>query len=91
MTSAAEAPVQTEMRDGVGIVALNRPDKFNCLSSVVMAGLDEALAMFEGDRKVRAVLLLARGKNFCTGAPEHHSKCKRTQNNAAAPIDRPPN
>ncbi|MEW6089801.1 enoyl-CoA hydratase/isomerase family protein [Parvibaculum sp.] len=68
MTSAAEAPVQTEMRDGVGIVALNRPDKFNCLSSVVMAGLDEALAMFEGDRKVRAVLLLARGKNFCTGA-----------------------
>ena len=68
MTSATEAPVQTGIQDGIGIVALNRPDRFNCLSSAVMAGLDEALARFEGDRKVRAVLLLARGKHFCTGA-----------------------
>ena len=68
MSGTAEIPVQTEIRDGVGIVTLNRPDKFNCLSSAVMAGLDEALAMLEEDRKVRAVLLLARGKHFCTGA-----------------------
>ena len=68
MTSAAEAFVQTEMRDGFGIVMLNRPDKFNCLSSAVMAGLDSAITRFEEDGKLRAILLLARGKHFCTGA-----------------------
>lgn len=68
MTSAAEAPVLTEIRGGVAIVTLNRPDKFNCLSSSMMAGLDSAITSLEEDRKVRAVLLLARGKHFCTGA-----------------------
>lgn len=68
MSSGIGAPVQIEIRNGVGVVALNRPDKFNCLSSAIMAGLDKAFARFEDDGKVRAVLLLARGKHFCTGA-----------------------
>lgn len=68
MSGDAQAPVLTAIRNGVGIVELNRPDKFNCLSSAVMAGLDEALTKFESDRAVRAILLHARGKHFCTGA-----------------------
>lgn len=68
MTSAAEAPVQAETRESLGIIALNRPDKFNCLSSAVLISLDSAITRFEEDRKIRAVLLLARGKHFCTGA-----------------------
>ena len=54
--------------DGVGIVTLNRPKTFNCISSDLIAGLDEAITMFETDATVRVVLLQANGKNFCTGA-----------------------
>jgi enoyl-CoA hydratase/carnithine racemase len=64
----ADAAVLSSIQDGVGVAELNRPDKFNCLSSVLIAGLDEALTRFERDRRVRAVLIRARGKNFCTGA-----------------------
>ena len=63
-----EAPVLTELRNGVGIMSLNRPERLNCLSSAVVTGLDEALTTFEGHRDVRAVLLRARGEHFCTGA-----------------------
>jgi len=61
-------PVLTSIQDGVGVLELNRPDKFNCLSSAIVAGIDDALTAFERDRAVRAVLIRAKGKNFCTGA-----------------------
>lgn len=53
---------------GTGVLELNRPDKFNCLSSAVIAGLEQGLTVFESDSAVRAVLIRAKGKNFCTGA-----------------------
>lgn len=68
MTAETETPVLTEIRQGVGIVELNRPDKFNCLSSGVISGLDAALTAFEDDKSVRVILIRGRGKYFCTGA-----------------------
>jgi len=62
-----EAVLRT-VQAGVGVLELNRPDKFNCLSSAVIAGLEQGLTVFEGDGAVRAVLIRAKGKNFCTGA-----------------------
>lgn len=64
----AEAAVLTSIQGGVGVLELNRPDKFNCLSLEVIAGLDVGLSAFESERAVRAVLIRAKGKNFCTGA-----------------------
>ena len=56
-------------RDGsVGIIRLNRPDKFNCLSLAVMQGIARALDGFEADPGVRVVLIGSEGKQFCTGA-----------------------
>jgi len=52
----------------VGVIELNRPDKFNCLSSDLMSEIGAALAEFEADPNVRSILLCAAGKNFCTGA-----------------------
>ncbi len=52
----------------VGVIELNRPDKFNCLSSDLMSGIGAALAEFEADPQVKSILLCAAGKNFCTGA-----------------------
>jgi enoyl-CoA hydratase/carnithine racemase len=62
------APVRTETGDGVGIVELNRPEVFNCLSTATLDGIAAALDGFEGDANVRAVLVRAAGDHFCTGA-----------------------
>lgn len=60
--------VQVEIVDRVGVATLNRPDKFNCLSSDVFRALGGALDRFEGDSNVRVILIRAAGKHFCTGA-----------------------
>ncbi len=54
--------------DGVGIMTLNRPEKFNCISSGLMDGMANAIEAFDNDPNVRVILLDAVGKTFCTGA-----------------------
>ena len=61
-------PVTVSIEDGVGIIELSRPEKFNCLSLEVKKGIDGARERFEKDNSVRAILLRAQGKHFCTGA-----------------------
>ncbi|WP_089941754.1 enoyl-CoA hydratase/isomerase family protein [Candidatus Entotheonella palauensis] len=56
------------IRDGVGVMTLNRPEKFNCISTALMDGMETAMDRFERDPAVRAILLRAEGKAFCTGA-----------------------
>ncbi|MCY3981669.1 MAG: enoyl-CoA hydratase/isomerase family protein, partial [Alphaproteobacteria bacterium] len=53
---------------GVGVLTLNRPGKFNCLSTELLDGLIDGMEQFETDPAVRAVLLNAKGPQFCTGA-----------------------
>lgn len=71
----AEAIVTT-IEQGVGIIELNRPDKFNCLSLEVHRALDAARREFEADDRVRALLIRAMGDNFCTGADLEEVKAK---------------
>ncbi len=61
-------PIMTSIEGGVGIVELARPEKFNCLSSQAWEEIDLARRNFESRRNVRAILIRAQGKNFCTGA-----------------------
>ena len=62
-------PVVISRAGPVGIVELARPEKFNCLSIAVHGLLEAALDAFEEPGSgVRAVLVRAQGKNFCTGA-----------------------
>ena len=63
-----EQPVLSEARDGVGVVTLNRPEKFNCINPALADALHDAIAAFEADRSVRAVVLRGAGPHFCTGA-----------------------
>ncbi len=60
--------VLRQVVDGVGIMTLNRPEKFNCISSGLMDGMANAMEAFDNDPEVRVVLLNANGKTFCTGA-----------------------
>jgi len=64
----SEAAVLHEARDGVGIITLNRPEKFNCISSELIDAMAAARAGLETDPGVRALLVQANGKQFCTGA-----------------------
>lgn len=59
-----------EVRDGVAVVTLNRPEKLNALDIGPGGSRDEivaALAMADGDDAVGAVLLAANGRAFCAG------------------------
>jgi len=66
---ANTSPIVVSQDGAVGIVELARPDKFNCLSLAVHVAIDSALTRFEAPGSgVRALLIRAQGKNFCTGA-----------------------
>lgn len=65
---AADRPVAVRIDGATGIITLNRPDKFNCLSLEVHRSIDAARAAFEADAAIRAILITAEGKHFCTGA-----------------------
>ena len=62
------APIVASIDGAVGVIELARPEKFNCLSQAAWREIDQARASFEKDRSVRAILIRAQGKHFCTGA-----------------------
>jgi len=58
-----------EIRDGVAVVTVNRPDKLNALSDRTMEDLDRAFASLQDDPAVRGVILTGSGeKAFVAGA-----------------------
>ena len=62
------APVLCDARESVARITINRPDRRNALSPEVVRGIGEALARYERDPEVRAVVLTATGdRAFCAG------------------------
>src|SRR5258707_2347984 len=62
----------SERLDGVGFVTLNRPDKLNALSYDLVRELDDALAGFEEDDAIKAVVITGAGeRGFSAGADIH--------------------
>ena len=57
-----------EAHERVAVAKLNRPDKFNCISSGLLSALGDCLDQAEQDANVRCLLLCAQGAHFCTGA-----------------------
>ena len=70
-TSAAAAtdtpPVLAEVDDDVATVTLNRPDKYNALSSAMIDALTEALEALGRNDAVRVIVIGARGRAFSAG------------------------
>lgn len=64
----SETVVLSEKKNRVGVITLNRPQQFNCLSMAVHQGINAALDSFENDADIRCLLINASGKHFCTGA-----------------------
>jgi enoyl-CoA hydratase/carnithine racemase len=59
--------VLTTVENGVAILTLNRPQRFNPLSSQMIAAIQAELDAIASDASVRVVILAAQGKGFCAG------------------------
>lgn len=60
--------VLVNVRNGVGILTLNRPKAINSLNEVMVAGIAEALDAWEDDDSVQTVLLTGAGeRGLCAG------------------------
>lgn len=57
-----------EVKERIGYITLNRPEKRNALSHELVAGLKQAFNKAENDPDVKVVVLQANGEAFCAGA-----------------------
>jgi 2-(1,2-epoxy-1,2-dihydrophenyl)acetyl-CoA isomerase len=57
-----------EIRDSIAVITLNRPEKLNSVTMPQLEDLIIQLYRYEQDDNVRAVIITATGRGFCTGA-----------------------
>lgn len=60
--------VDYSVKDRIGYITLNRPEKRNALSFELVDELKNAFTMAEQDDKVKVIVLKANGESFCAGA-----------------------
>jgi enoyl-CoA hydratase/carnithine racemase len=59
--------ILVEKRDQMGLITLNRPQKFNTFSTEMAEELNTALRQLDEDMEVRVVIVKGSGKVFSTG------------------------
>jgi enoyl-CoA hydratase len=60
--------ILTETHDRVGLVRLNRPDALNALNTQLIGELGEALAAFDDDPAIGAMVITGNDRAFAAGA-----------------------
>ena len=60
--------IELEIKDRVGTITLNRPDKRNALNFEFVEELKNAFALMENNGDVKVIVLNAKGPAFCAGA-----------------------
>ena len=60
--------ITTAVDDGLFILTLNRPDRMNAFTPLMMREMCAAFDMADGDDAVRAVIVTGAGRAFCAGA-----------------------
>lgn len=60
-----------EVRNGVGFIMLNRPERLNALTFEVYRELTETFAALRDESAVRAVVITGAGRAFCSGGDVH--------------------
>ena len=56
-----------EVREGVGWITLNRPERLNALTFEVYRELTDTFSALRGEKEVRAVVITGAGRAFCSG------------------------
>jgi enoyl-CoA hydratase/carnithine racemase len=67
MTTSQQPFVLSRRDGGVALITLNRPERFNPLSTAMIAALQSELDAIARDASVRVVVLAAEGRGFCAG------------------------
>ena len=60
--------VLTQIKDRIGHITLNRPEKRNALSPELVEELKQSFTSYSSNDQVKVVVLQANGKAFCAGA-----------------------
>lgn len=60
--------ITTAIDDGIFTLILNRPDRMNAFTPLMMREMCAAFDLADGDDAVRAVIVTGAGKAFCAGA-----------------------
>ena len=67
-TLASYTSLALDVRNGIALLALARPERHNAFDDALIAELTSALRSLDTDPGVRAVVLLGHGGSFCAGA-----------------------
>jgi len=67
ISRSSEPSVLTEVRDGVLLVTLNRPEQRNAVNRAVAEGIASALDRLDAEPELRVGVLTGAGKGFCAG------------------------
>ncbi len=59
---------KVEVKDRIGFITLNRPEKRNALSYEFVGEIKKAFAELENNEQAKVIILRAEGKAFCAGA-----------------------
>lgn len=60
--------IRFELREGIALITLNRPERLNAFTGTMGRELGEAYRRCDADDAVRAVVLTGAGRAFCAGA-----------------------
>lgn len=60
--------IDSERRDHVGIITINRPEARNAINDVVAKGIEQAVDEIEGDRDLWVGIITGVPPVFCAGA-----------------------
>ncbi len=63
-----EKAVLFEVNEGVALIILNRPDRYNAVNQDLVDGISESLDKAKNDDSIRAIVMTGAGKGFCAGA-----------------------
>ena len=60
--------IRYAVEDPIATITLNRPDRLNALTGLMLAELQQAMKVAEEDERVVGILLTGAGRGFCAGA-----------------------
>src|SRR5262245_25954181 len=66
--SMTESLILTEVQGKVGVARLNRPDAYNALNAPLMRQLGDALAAWDADPAIGAMVITGNDRAFASGA-----------------------